>query len=129
MVFMLVVENMSLQGYTIGGRFEELAGIIDRVEDKSRIGVTLDTCHAFAAGVSLSRAPLRPPHRFLFTVQTALVVSIALCAVPMQYSSTAVYTCTVHIHSRILCVSLTIFTILYFMFSEFCFFGNDRLQH
>ncbi|KAG9483725.1 hypothetical protein GDO78_009573 [Eleutherodactylus coqui] len=49
-----VLENMSCQGSTVGGRFEELRGIIDHVEDKSRIGVCLDTCHAFAAGHNLS---------------------------------------------------------------------------
>ena len=41
---------MSCQGSTIGGKFEELKAIIDKVNDKSRIGVCLDTCHAFAAG-------------------------------------------------------------------------------
>jgi endonuclease IV len=41
---------MSGQGNTIGGSFAELRGIIDLVHDKSRIGVCLDTCHAFAAG-------------------------------------------------------------------------------
>lgn len=41
---------MSCQGSTVGVRFEELHGIIDLVEDKTRIGVCLDTCHAFAAG-------------------------------------------------------------------------------
>lgn len=41
---------MSCQGNTIGGKFSELASIIDKVDDKSRIGVCLDTCHAFAAG-------------------------------------------------------------------------------
>ncbi|XP_058872675.1 probable endonuclease 4 isoform X2 [Acipenser ruthenus] len=45
-----VIENMSCQGNTVGGKFSELRGIIDRVKDKSRIGVCLDTCHAFAAG-------------------------------------------------------------------------------
>lgn len=45
-----VLENMSCQGNTIGGKFEELRGIIDRVHDKSRVGVCLDTCHAFGAG-------------------------------------------------------------------------------
>ncbi|XP_063447006.1 uncharacterized protein LOC134726530 [Mytilus trossulus] len=49
-----VLENMSCQGHTIGGKFEELRGIIDRVKDKSRMGVCLDTCHAFAAGFDLS---------------------------------------------------------------------------
>ncbi|XP_056379902.1 probable endonuclease 4 [Hyla sarda] len=50
----VVLENMSCQGSTVGGRFEELQGIIDHIKDKSRIGVCLDTCHAFAAGHDLS---------------------------------------------------------------------------
>ncbi|XP_069593081.1 probable endonuclease 4 isoform X2 [Ranitomeya imitator] len=50
----VVLENMSCQGNTVGGRFEELRGIIDHIKDKSRIGVCLDTCHAFAAGHNLS---------------------------------------------------------------------------
>ncbi|KAL5019024.1 hypothetical protein ScPMuIL_004746 [Solemya velum] len=49
-----VIENMSCQGNTIGGKFSEIRGIIDRVTDKSRIGVCLDTCHAFAAGYNLA---------------------------------------------------------------------------
>uniref|UniRef100_L7MAL2 Putative major apurinic/apyrimidinic endonuclease/3'-repair diesterase apn1 n=1 Tax=Rhipicephalus pulchellus TaxID=72859 RepID=L7MAL2_RHIPC len=49
-----VIENMCKQGNTIGGDFHELRGIIDRVKDKSRIGVCLDTCHAFAAGYDLA---------------------------------------------------------------------------
>ncbi|XP_053325307.1 probable endonuclease 4 [Spea bombifrons] len=50
----VVLENMSCQGSTIGGRFEELRDIIGHVTDKSRIGVCLDTCHAFAAGHNLA---------------------------------------------------------------------------
>nr|XP_023670226.1 uncharacterized protein LOC111845217 isoform X1 [Paramormyrops kingsleyae] len=49
-----VLENMSGQGSTVGGEFSELRGIIDKVRDKSRVGVCLDTCHAFAAGYDLS---------------------------------------------------------------------------
>ena len=45
-----VIENMCGQGNTIGGSFSELSEIIDLVQDKSRMGVCLDTCHAFAAG-------------------------------------------------------------------------------
>lgn len=45
-----VIENMSRQGNTVGGDFKELRKIIDRVKDKSRVGVCFDTCHAFAAG-------------------------------------------------------------------------------
>lgn len=49
-----VLENMSGQGSTVGGKFSELRSIIDRVRDQTRVGVCLDTCHAFAAGYDLS---------------------------------------------------------------------------
>ena len=49
-----VIENTAGQGTNLGHRFEELAYIIDRVEDKSRVGICIDTCHAFAAGYDLS---------------------------------------------------------------------------
>ena len=49
-MLVVVVENMSCQGNTVGGKFSELRQIIDLVADKSRVGVCLDTCHAFAAG-------------------------------------------------------------------------------
>jgi AP endonuclease-1 len=45
-----VIENMAGHGNIIGGDFEDLRDIIKDVEDKSRIGVCLDTCHLFAAG-------------------------------------------------------------------------------
>lgn len=48
-----VIENTAGQGSNLGHRFEHLAAIIDQVEDKSRIGVCLDTCHTFAAGYDL----------------------------------------------------------------------------
>ncbi|XP_017560979.1 probable endonuclease 4 isoform X1 [Pygocentrus nattereri] len=49
-----VLENMSGQGSTVGGQFNELKSIIDLVRDKTRVGVCLDTCHAFAAGYDIS---------------------------------------------------------------------------
>ena len=49
-----VIENTAGQGSNLGYAFWHLAYIIDRVEDKSRVGVCLDTCHAFAAGYDLS---------------------------------------------------------------------------
>ncbi len=48
-----VIENTAGQGSNLGHRFEQLAAIIGRVEDRSRIGVCFDTCHAFAAGYDL----------------------------------------------------------------------------
>ena len=48
-----VIENTAGQGSNLGWQFEELAEIIEHVEDKSRVGVCLDTCHTFAAGYDL----------------------------------------------------------------------------
>ena len=49
-----VIENTAGQGSNLGYAFWHLSYIIDRVEDKSRVGVCLDTCHSFAAGYDLS---------------------------------------------------------------------------
>ncbi|WP_109400875.1 deoxyribonuclease IV [Proteus sp. TJ1640] len=48
-----VIENTAGQGTNLGYRFEHLAAIIDGIEDKSRVGVCIDTCHTFAAGYDL----------------------------------------------------------------------------
>ncbi|KAJ7765665.1 xylose isomerase-like protein [Mycena metata] len=48
-----VLENMAGAGNIIGGDFNHLAKIISEVEDKTRVGVCLDTCHMFAAGYDL----------------------------------------------------------------------------
>lgn len=48
-----VIENTAGQGTNLGWSFEHLAHIIDKVEDKSRVGVCLDTCHTFTAGYDL----------------------------------------------------------------------------
>jgi len=50
----LVLETTAGQGSNLGYRFEHLAKIIELVEDKSRIGVCIDTCHIFAAGYDIS---------------------------------------------------------------------------
>ena len=49
-----IIENTAGQGSNMGYRFEHLATIIDGVEDKTRVGVCIDTCHAFAGGYDLS---------------------------------------------------------------------------
>lgn len=49
-----VIENTAGQGSNIGNTFEELALIIDGVEDKSRVGICIDTCHTYTAGYDLS---------------------------------------------------------------------------
>ncbi|EHA16851.1 deoxyribonuclease IV [Halomonas sp. HAL1] len=51
-----VIENTAGQGTNLGWRFEHLAEIIDHVDDKARVGVCIDTCHAFAAGYDLRSA-------------------------------------------------------------------------
>lgn len=49
----LVIENTAGQGSNVGYRFEHIAKLIELVEDKTRIGVCLDTCHLFAAGYDI----------------------------------------------------------------------------
>jgi deoxyribonuclease-4 len=49
----LVIENTAGQGSNLGYKFEHLGHIIDKIEDKSRVGVCLDTCHTFTAGYDL----------------------------------------------------------------------------
>ena len=49
----MVIENTAGQGSNLGWRFEHLAQIIDKVEDKNRVGVCIDTCHMFSAGYDI----------------------------------------------------------------------------
>ena len=49
----LVIENTAGQGSNLGYKFEHLAHIIDKVENKSRVGVCIDTCHMFTAGYDI----------------------------------------------------------------------------
>ena len=49
-----VIENTAGQGSNLGHSFEQIARIIDGVEDKGRVGVCIDSCHAFAAGYNLA---------------------------------------------------------------------------
>ena len=49
----LVIENTAGQGSNLGWRFEHLRAIIERIEDKSRVGVCIDTCHMFTAGYDI----------------------------------------------------------------------------
>ncbi len=51
-----VIENTAGQGSNIGFSFRQLARIIEGVNDKSRVGVCIDSCHASAAGYELSSA-------------------------------------------------------------------------
>lgn len=49
----LVLENTAGQGSNLGYKFEHLAYIIDKIEDKNRVGVCIDTCHMFTAGYDI----------------------------------------------------------------------------
>ncbi len=51
-----VIENTAGQGSNLGFTFEQIAEIIHQVEDKERVGVCIDTCHAFTAGYDISSA-------------------------------------------------------------------------
>ena len=48
-----VIENTAGQGTNLGYTFEQIAAIIDRVDDKSRVGVCIDTAHTLAAGYDI----------------------------------------------------------------------------
>ncbi len=48
-----VIENTAGQGSNLGYKFEQLAQIIDKVEDKSRVGICIDTCHMFVSGYDI----------------------------------------------------------------------------
>jgi deoxyribonuclease-4 len=45
-----LLETTAGQGTALGRSFDEIAAIIEQVEEKDRVGVCLDTCHIFAAG-------------------------------------------------------------------------------
>lgn len=60
----VLLETTAGQGTTLGRSFEELAGIIDQVENKDRVAVCFDTCHVFAAGYDL-----RTPETYEATMQ------------------------------------------------------------
>lgn len=49
----LVIENTAGQGSNLGWKFEHLNAIIERIADKSRVGVCIDTCHMFTAGYDI----------------------------------------------------------------------------
>lgn len=59
-----LLENMAAGGNVLGSTFEDLRDTIALIDDKSRIGVCLDTCHAFAGGYDL-----RTPETFQATME------------------------------------------------------------
>lgn len=59
-----VIENTAGQGSNLGFRFEQIARIIEGIGDQSRVGVCLDTAHAFAAGYDL-----RTPESFAASLE------------------------------------------------------------
>ena len=70
-----VLENTAGQGSNVGYRFEQLAEIIDQVEDKARVGVCIDTCHAYAAGYDLKH-----DYEGVMAALTATVGADTVCA-------------------------------------------------
>lgn len=49
-----VIENTAGQGTNLGWKFEHIARIIEGIDDKTRVGVCIDTCHTLAAGYDIS---------------------------------------------------------------------------
>lgn len=48
-----VIENTAGQGSNVGNKLEEIRYIIDRIDDKNRVGVCIDTCHFYSAGYDI----------------------------------------------------------------------------
>ena len=48
-----VIENTAGQGTNMGYKFEQLRYMLDKVDDKSRVGICIDTCHAFTSGYNI----------------------------------------------------------------------------
>ena len=78
---MVVYESTAGQGYNLGHTFEQLAALIERCEDRSRVGVCLDTCHLHAGGYDIvsedgsgsdddGAAPRNRAHRFARKLRT-----------------------------------------------------------
>ena len=59
-----VIENTAGQGTNLGHTFEQIRFIIDNVEDKSRVGVCIDTCHSYSAGYDV-----KTPEGFIETFE------------------------------------------------------------
>ncbi len=53
----IAIETTAGQGTTLGRTFEEIAQMIDAIEDKGRVAVCLDTCHIFVAGYDILTQP------------------------------------------------------------------------
>ncbi len=51
----ILLENSSGEGTELGARLDEFAFILDNMKDMSRIGVCMDTCHAFSAGYDITK--------------------------------------------------------------------------
>ena len=58
------LETTAGQGSNLGHRFEQIAAILDRVQETARLGVCVDTCHIFAAGY-----PLQTPQEYAATIE------------------------------------------------------------
>jgi deoxyribonuclease-4 len=52
----ILLENMAGQKNSVGARFEEISGILERIRESRRMGVCLDTCHLWAAGFDIGSA-------------------------------------------------------------------------
>lgn len=76
-----VIENTAGQGSNVGNEFWHLRYIMDKVEDKSRVGVCLDTCHTYTAGYDIVNEYDR-----VFTEFDEVVGRNYLCAIHLNDS-------------------------------------------
>ena len=78
-----VIENTAGQGTNLGWRFEHIRRIIDGIDDKSRVGVCIDTCHTLAAGYDIST---EMGYQFCFDDFESIIGFQYLCAIHLNDS-------------------------------------------
>ncbi|MGL5938230.1 MAG: deoxyribonuclease IV [Phocaeicola sp.] len=76
-----VIENTAGQGSNVGFDFSHLKAIIDQVEDKSRVGICLDTCHTYTSGYDLAGG-----YEEVFAEFDRVVGADYLCAIHLNES-------------------------------------------
>lgn len=72
----ILIENTAGQGKSVGGRIENIAELVDHIGSK-RIGVCIDTCHAFAAGYDIR--PVKGLEKFLSEIDKRIGLEKLLC--------------------------------------------------
>ncbi|CDR41546.1 CYFA0S07e03356g1_1 [Cyberlindnera fabianii] len=93
----IVLENMAGKGNLIGSDLQDIKDVIDMIDNKDRVGVCLDTCHAFSAGYDIRTEELFD--KFIEKFDT-IVGKEYLCAIHLN-DSKAPFAANVDLHQKL----------------------------